>query len=145
MVLLFWHGIQTVGFERPALLGSAADMPVAYRLGRGRIPCGRADRKESRLRQIRTAGLIQCQTCCPLIFLAEGFYNGLDEVPYGRFQPLVVQNTHIQRLVPVFQWNIGDARTVFHALIGDEADAEPGAHQIQCGVGRIHRADHGGI
>ena len=61
MVLLFWHGIQTVGFERPALLGSAADMPVAYRLGRGRIPCGRADRKVTPSPPERIPDLIQNQ------------------------------------------------------------------------------------
>jgi len=58
-VISFWHGIRTVGFERPALLGSATNMPVACWLGRGRIPCGRADRKESRLRQITYRKLIQ--------------------------------------------------------------------------------------
>ena len=58
-VISFWHGIQTVGFERPALLGIATNMPVACWLGRGRIPCGRADRKESRLRQKQSRKLIQ--------------------------------------------------------------------------------------
>ena len=39
--------------------------------------------------------------CCFLIFLAERFHNDFNKVPNGLIQPLIIEDTHIQCLMPV--------------------------------------------
>ena len=38
-----------------------------------------------------------------MILLAEGFDNDFNKVPNGLIQPLIVEDTHVQCLVPVMQ------------------------------------------
>ena len=76
---------------------------------------------------------------------AHALDDGLDEVPYRRLQPFVVEDAHIEGLMPVFQGDIPDAGVVFHTFVGDKSDADAGGHQIQGGSGGIHGADDGFI
>ena len=58
-----------------------------------------------------------------MILLAECFDNDFDEIPDGLIQPLIIEDTHIQSLVPVVQGDEPNAGAVFNAFVGDKGDA----------------------
>ena len=68
--------------------------------------------------------------------------NDFNKVPNGLIQPLIIEDTHIQCLVPVMQGDEPNAGAVFHAFVGDEGDTHAVGDQIQCGPGGIHSANH---
>lgn len=53
----------------------------------------------------------------------EALHYGFDEFPDGGLQPFVIEDTHIQRLMPVIQGNVADAWVGLHTFVGDEGDA----------------------
>ena len=81
----------------------------------------------------------------PSVFLAEGFDNDFNEIPDGLVQPLIIEDTHVQCLVPVMQGDEPNAGAVFNAFVGDEGDTHAVGDQIQCGPGGIHGTNHGFI
>ena len=58
-----------------------------------------------------------------MILLSERFDNDFNEVPDGLIQPLIVEDTHVQCLVPVMQGDEPNTGAVFDALVGDKSDA----------------------
>ena len=66
-----------------------------------------------------------------LLLGPHSFDNGLDELPDGGLQPFVVEDAHIEGLMPVFQGDVPDAGVVFHALVGDEGTADGRGYHIQ--------------
>ena len=73
-------------------------------------------------------GILPAVRCFALwmILLAECFDNDFNKVPNGLIQPLIIEDTHIQCLVPVVQRDEPNAGTVFDALVGDKGDAHAG-------------------
>ena len=65
----------------------------------------------------------------------------LYKIPNRGFQPFVIENAHIQSLVPVVRGDEANAGTVFYAFVGNKRNAHTVVHQIQCGTGSIHGAN----
>ncbi len=66
----------------------------------------------------------------------------LYKVPYGRLQPFVVEDTHIQSLMPVFQGNISDVPPFLPTGCRDERITDTGFDEIQRSLNGVNGADH---
>ena len=80
-----------------------------------------------------------------MILLSERFDNDFNKVPDGLIQPLIVEDAHIQSLMPIVQRDESNAGTVFNAFVGNKGNAHTIGHQVQCGTGGIHGTNHGFI
>ena len=86
-----------------------------------------------------------CCSCNTLFLIllmgrTDDFNQPFHEPPYRRFQPSVVKNAHIQRLMPVFQGHEADLWHRPDTVIGQNADADTCFHQFQCRLGSVDGA-----
>lgn len=73
-------------------------------------------------------------TLWEVFFSTEILRYQFDEVPNGRLQPFVVENTHIQTLVSVSLGNILDTGVRFDTFVGNKRNPDANGNQIQCGM-----------
>ena len=71
----------------------------------------------------------------------EAFDHLLDKIPHRRFQPFIIENAHIECLVPVPKRNELDAGMVFYAFTGNEGHADTSGYKIQCGTRGVYRTN----
>ena len=72
---------------------------------------------------------------------ANAFDHHLHKIPDRRFQPLIIENAHVQRLIPLLHGHIAHTRAILHTLAGNDGNAHTGLYQIQRRLRCIYRAD----
>ena len=76
------------------------------------------------------------------VLFAESFDNDFNKVPDGLIQPLIIEDTHVQCLMPVMQGDEPNAGAIFDTFVGDEGDTHAVGDEIQCSPSGIHSANH---
>ena len=75
-----------------------------------------------------------------LIERAQNLDQAFHEAPDGRLQPFVIKDTHIQRLMPVFDGYKANTLPRVDTILTQGAYAYTGGHQIQRGLGGVDGA-----
>ena len=66
-----------------------------------------------------------------VLSLPKTLHHDFDEVPNRRLQPFIVEDTHVQRLMPVPKRAAADTGEVFCEPVGDESDSHAGGYKTQ--------------
>ena len=69
-----------------------------------------------------------------LIQRTDGFDQPFYECPHRRLQPLVVENAHVESLLPVGHGNVADILPLADAVTRNQSDADTGGCQIKGGL-----------
>ena len=73
--------------------------------------------------------------------VAQELHQFFHKGPDGRLQPFVVENAHIQRLMPIFYGDACYLRMYTGAFFPHKADARAGSYKIQCRLGGVDGTD----